>query len=291
MARSQSEFLQWLSVTLSWSEGWQPVSTRAGGWWRGATQHCSGQLQTTMELWSCEDKTSHRTLHITSHHIIAPLHHHTSLTSFQNADYVKVMLIRTMKVSQRINTGGLTSLCCWHSVRTGLPSLPGSTRHPTGVVFLLLGTADWTVSDGINTHFYTSTACRRQQSHVWAKWLHITTHHNTSQHIIKCPSHRKLYLMMQALPGWGLSYHLPARYRVTPDYLSLVKQNNIPSLFAVLYCRVSRRYKCCSFNCRVFTCYRMCCSVTVFVAMMKYLKVIMKVLLNPVVCQCPVINR
>ena len=71
----QSEFLQWLSVTLSWSEGWLPVSVQPGGRMTArATQHCSGQLQTTVE-----PGTRHRTPHLTSHH-----HHiHTSLESFK----------------------------------------------------------------------------------------------------------------------------------------------------------------------------------------------------------------
>ena len=80
----QSEFLQWLSVTLSWSEGWLPVSARRA-------DGSAGQHSTALGNFRLRWSPGQDIAHLTSHHIITTSTPHWSLL---NAHSVKVILIR-----------------------------------------------------------------------------------------------------------------------------------------------------------------------------------------------------
>ena len=88
-------------------------------------------LWATSNYGGAQDKTSHT---ITAHH------HHTSLASFQNADSVKVTLIRNCHKGE-VQVESLPCVVVILSVGARVPP-PPSSRHNTGFVFLLLCTAD-----------------------------------------------------------------------------------------------------------------------------------------------------
>ena len=182
-------------MTLSWSEGWLPVSSQAGGWRRGATQRCSGQLQTTVEL-----RTRHRT----------PAQHSTSsphITGF----FSKCRFCEgyaDKKLSQRRSTGGVTSLCCCHSVCWS--SGPSTTLQPTQHwICVSVASHSW-----LNYEWRYKYPLTDNMSSSTIPGLLFTHHTVDVWLIIKYQSHTKWYLTQEALPGvrhWHrtcLSYHL-----------------------------------------------------------------------------------